>query len=196
MMKRIALCIVVTCLAISGAFGQSQLSDKGQKSDLVLDKIAKMDVLNFVLPLAMSKEQLRQLLPVLEKIRQRVRKVQELEADELRKLEPDIDKAIKDASDKGLMPSGELRKNIASLFKKFALNRQINIDLNTDDLQKTLEGIWNAGQKKTAANALNMKDYDPNAKVEEMKDEDKIRVFVREIMLNPMAYDILVKLSI
>ena len=195
MIRRIAL-TVVCLLSFACAFGQATPSPEvSKKSGEILDKIGKLDMLNFLLPLAMTKEQYAKMLPILEKIRVLVRKVQEQEAEELRKLEAEVDAALKDAMDKGLPPTRELRNKIGGTFQKLSQIRQRSIEINVDTMYDALVGIWNAGQKKVAAQSLNPKDYDPNAKVEEMKDEEKIRIFIREIMLHPAAYDVMVKLS-
>jgi hypothetical protein len=36
---------------------------------------------------------------------------------------------------------------------------------------------------------------DPNYKAEEMKDDDRLKFFIREVMLDPLAYDILVRMQ-
>jgi hypothetical protein len=42
---------------------------------------------------------------------------------------------------------------------------------------------------------LNPKIYDPGVKTEELKDDDRLRLFVREVFLDPLAYDVLVKMQ-
>jgi hypothetical protein len=195
MIKRIALS-AVCLLAAACCFGQATPpSAITLKSDEILGKIQKVDLYHFLLPLAMKKEQYAKLLPVIEKIRVSVRKVQEEEADSLRKLEAEVDEALKDAKEKGLTPKKELRDKLGATFRSFSKRREVSAALNVDLVYDVLKETWNAGQMKLAATSLNPKDYDPNAKVEEMKDEEKVRIFIREIVLNPAAYDVLVQLS-
>jgi hypothetical protein len=195
MIRRIvvsAVCLIVaTC-----AFAQTTPPpDVAKKSEEILSKITKLDMLNFLLPLAMTNEQFNKLLPTVEKIRVLVRKVQEAEAETLRQLEAEIDASLKDATDKGLVPKKELRDKLGATFKALGKRRQLSIAINTDLMYDALKEIWNAGQMKVAADSLNPKDYDPNVKVEEMTTEQKVRIFVREIMLNPEAYGVMVEMS-
>ena len=52
----------------------------------------------------------------------------------------------------------------------------------------------NAGQKKAMANDLDPASITPGIKVESMSDEAKIRFYIRNILLDPLCYDLLVKL--
>lgn len=195
MMKITALIALASTLATSAAFARDVSDDMGSHSQLVMSKIIEVDMMNFLLPLTMKKEQYAKVLPVLEKIRRDTRKSEEAEAKKLRELEPKLDAALKDCTDQGMVPKKELRDEIATLLRAFNVGRQIVIEQNVETMYTALKDIWTPTQMKIAAQSLDPKDYVPAAKVEEMKDEDKIRIFVREIMLNPAAYDVMLKLT-
>lgn len=195
MMKITAIVAVAATLFLPSAFARVDQDDTAKKSDLIMSKIVELDMMNFLLPLAMSKDQYSKSLPVLEKIRRYTKKSEEAEAKLLRDMEPKVDAALKDCVDKGLVPKRELRNEIATMLHNFNLVRQGIINENVDTMYTALKNVWTPTQMKIAAQSLDPKDYVPAAKAEEMQDEDKIRLFVREVMLNPAAYDVMLKLS-
>lgn len=189
------ICIAV---AMTSVFAGAQAVDqeRAQKSDEVFQKATKLDLLNQILPLLFTKEQFRDILPSIERARQRVRETQKLEADELSKLDKQLDAALKDAMEKGVVPPRELLADVSKTLQKLSIARGIISGQNTQEVFDAFVKTANAGQKKAAANALSPKLFDPSAKPEEMSDDEKLRVFVREILLHPLAYDIMRKLSI
>jgi hypothetical protein len=166
-----------------------------KQSDIVMTKVVSVDLLNFLLPLAMTKDQYSKALPVLEKIRRATKRTEEKEAQTLRQFEPKLDAALKDAFDKGLVPSRDLRAQIAIMLKTFNDIRESQVKENEDTMYDALKTIWTATQMKIAAQSLDPKDYVSAAKAEEMTDEEKARLFIREIFLNPAAYDVMLKLD-
>jgi hypothetical protein len=62
-------------------------------------------------------------------------------------------------------------------------------------VMEAMKTSLNAGQMKVAANALDFKLYNPNIKPEEIKEEDRLRLYVQEVLLDPLAYDLLVKMQ-
>lgn len=189
------ICLVVAMTAVF-AGAQTVDPERAQKSDEVFQKATKLDLLNQILPLLFTKEQYRDILPSIERARQRVRETQKLEADELVKLDKQLDAALKDAMEKGVVPPRELLTEVSKTLQKLSIARGIISGQNTQEVFDAFVKTANAGQKKAAANALSPKLFDPSAKPEEMSDDEKLRVFVREILLHPMAYDIMRKLSI
>lgn len=193
-MRWIVSVVALTLVACVGAQGVDDAT--ARKSGEIFDKATKVDLMNQILPILLTKEQYRDILPAVERSRQRVRETERLEAGELKKLEPKLDAALKEANEKGAVPPRELLTEVSTMIRKFGLARRIISDQNTQEVLDAFNKTTNSGQKKAAANALSPKLFDPSAKIEEMKDEDKLRVFIREILLHPMAYDIMRKLSI
>jgi hypothetical protein len=195
MINRIAVFAIASMLVLPCTFARAVQEDTGQKSDEIMSKIFKLDMMNFLLPLAMKKEQYAKVLPVLEKVRRDTKLSVEAEAQTLRAEEAEIDAAIKDCFDKGLVPKKELRDKLGKMLRDFSIKRQAQIAKNIDAMYNVLKDVWTPTQMKIASESLNPKDYDSDAKVEEMTEEDKSRIFIREIMLNPAAYEVMVKLS-
>jgi hypothetical protein len=201
-MRRKLVLSIVACVAVSSvALAQTQTTTstpavQPTRSEKILSKINKLDMLFFFLPLAMSKEQLNKILPVIEKARDRDRKVRDNEDIELAKVEAEVDKELKDAIEQGKVPSKDLHDKISVLYKKFDMVRKMIGDNNVDDVTAKCMEVWNAGQKKVAANVLDLHSYDPTLKPDQMKDEEKIKIFISEVMLTGAAYDVLVELSL
>lgn len=183
--------IALFAMALAGAQTDDQLA---QKSNEIFDKATKLDLLNQILPILFTKEQYREILPEIERARQRVKETQRLEAGELKKLEGDLDKALSEAMDKGMVPPKETLSAVSKTLQKLSIARRIISDQNTQAVLDVFNKTANAGQKKAATNALDPKWF--GLKAEEMKDDDKLRIFVREILLHPLAYEIMRKLSI
>lgn len=196
MIKRIALFAIAGMFVLPCSFAQAVQEDTGVKSDVIMSKIFTLDMMNFLLPLAMKTEQYDKVLPVLEKVRRDTKLSEDDEASKLREVEAEVDAAIKDCYDKGLVPKKELRDKLGKMLHDFAIKREIQIAKNIDAMYDALKSVWTPTQMKIASVSLNPKDYDPQAKVDEMSEEDKVRIFVREIMLSPAAYPVMVKLSL
>lgn len=191
--------LLATALAMGMAtLGATQVTPeaRAERSTQIYEKNLKLDLYNQILPLLMTKEQFRPILQAVERCRQRVQETEKLEYEELRKLEGDIDKALKDAQEKQVIPPAELLTRISATLKKLGAARRLIIQMNTDEVMEAFMKNANAGQQKAAANSLNMAQFAPGMKVEDMKDEDKIRIFVQEVLLHPSAHDILKKLAL
>jgi len=191
--------LLATALAMGMAtLGSAQVTPdaRAERSTQIYEKNIKLDLYNQILPILLTKEQFRPILQAVERCRQRVTETEKLEYEELRKLEADMDKALKDAGEKLVIPPPELMTRISNTLKKLGTARRLIIQMNTDEVLEAFMKAANAGQQKAAANALNMALFAPGVKVETMKDEDKIRIFVQEVLLHPSAHDILKKLAL
>lgn len=187
------LMVIVAAVAVAQPLSPEQ---QAKRSDEILKKMRQMELANQILPLVMTKDQLRQVLPPIEKARRNVRDLQTEEFETMRKFEERLDTAIKNATDKGQLPGQTLLVEMNRLLLAFSLKRQAvaseNVTLVLDVLNKTL----NAGQLKAAANSLDMRLFDPSVKAEELTETAKVRFYVGQVLLDPLSYDLLVKMSI
>jgi tRNA nucleotidyltransferase/poly(A) polymerase len=190
-MKRFTFAVCLILALVGAGFAQ----DKSAQSTAVLDKMRQIDLLNHILPLALQKEQIRKILPVIEKARRDVRQWTDEEAKFLQQNSAKVDKAVKDAVEKGDVPNKELIKELNAMVRMFAMKRAAIASDNTQMVMEAMKTSLNAGQMKVAANALDFKLYNPNIKPEEIKEEDRLRLYVQEVLLDPLAYDLLVKMQ-
>lgn len=190
-MKRF-LIVLSLALAISGAvFAQS---DKAKQSAATLDKMRQIDLLNHLLPLTMNKDQIRKILPSIEKARRDVKTQEDEEAKFLAESSAKVNKAVEEGI-KGDVPDKQLLRELNAMIRLFTMKRKEIGDDNAKMVLEVLKTTLNAGQLKVAGNTLDFKVYNPGIKPEEIKDEDRLTLFVREILLDPLAYDLLVKIQ-
>ncbi|MGE0002356.1 MAG: hypothetical protein AB7F50_04890 [Fimbriimonadaceae bacterium] len=159
-----------------------------------LEKIKRLDIYNQVLPVVMTSEQIKALLPVIEQAQEKERRLIKQEADEMKAMDERFDKAL-DAAAKGEVPSRELQQDIHKLFRDFRMRRlALTID-STEDLVLLLKKTLDEGQIKAVANAISVAEIAPDKKPEDVTEDEKLRGWVRIVLLDPMAYDLLVEMS-
>ncbi len=169
--------------------------EKGKRSKEILNKARQLDLLNHILPLALSKEQYNKILPVIEKCRAKEMDIEAREADELRVLETKIDSALDKGVKAGLVPDKEVLREVNKTFIAFDMRRRAVADENTDAILAVLKSTLNAGQLKVAENTIDPKAFDPNAKPDAMSQDEKIKFFIKADMLDWSCYDLMVKLQ-
>lgn len=190
------LAIAGLALATSVAFGQNAADvAMGQKSDEILLTMRKVQIMNQILPLVMDKEQIKKILPTVEKIRSKVREVQRTEFKQLQALENPTKFALDEALKQGRMPSKETLDKIAEFYGSAGVIRQAYVADNIEQVLAVMKATLNKGQLKAAANSLTLSFYEPNVKPEEATEDFRLRVFVREVMLDTVTYDLLLAMS-
>lgn len=192
-MKHIIICLGI----IIGLFhlGHAQTTDMGKKSDEVVAKMRQIDLLNQIVPLALKKDQINALLPVIERARSKVTQIEKDEAAALAKLDGKISAAVKKSIETNTPPPKEIMTEIAQATSDMSMKRLLAIDENTAAVLKVFNDSLDAGQKKVAANSFAASYINPNVKPDEIKEADKITFFIKEVLLDPQAYDLLIQLS-
>ena len=194
-MKRMLafLVVVVAALASAPAWGQS--AEQGSKSDQVMLKLRQIDLLNMLIPLALTHDQIEKILPSIERARQKVRDAEKNEAATLEKLDAKVSDAIKKSIETSVAPPKALLDELAHTTQEMSDARIAIVEENTDNVLKVFGDTVNAGQKKAATNSFSPAYIDPKAKPDTVTDDEKLRFFVRDILLDPQSYDILVQMS-
>lgn len=178
----------------TGVIGWQGASDSSKQADEILKRVHKLDMLNQVLPVLMTKDQLQKILPVIEKARAKVKATEKSEFEALSKLNPKIDSALKEAFEKKKVPGREVLGEVAGLFKTFELRRIVIGNENTDSVIKVLKETLNEGQLASMRNALEPGLYDPGLDPKKMTDDEKLKFYVQGILLDPAMYEILTEL--
>lgn len=164
------------------------------KSTEIQTKIRQIDLMNNILPVLLKKDQLQQILPLIERARQAEANLMKQEEKVLRDLEPSVDGAIKEGTEKQVLAKPELITKILNAFKGMQLARQVLSEEHVEKLLKLCETILDEGQKKAAITALDpgfYKGKDPKT----FSDRDKLKFFVGGILMDPLSYDLLLKLN-
>lgn len=177
-----------------GAAGQDAANADISKGDVAL-RIKRLDLLNQILPVLFTKEQFRQLLPVIERSRAEEKKHLELEQTKMKEKSAKVEAAIKAAEEKGELPPDELIAELAQLHRALFVARQALVAQQTEKVVTAMKTILNEGQIKAAANSLDPRIFNPEAKVEDMSDDEKLSVWTRYVLMDPLAYDILLALN-
>lgn len=189
--------VVLCALAISPmASAQATKQEASAKrADEILNKLHELDLLNQLLPVLMTKEQMRKILPSVEKAREMVRATEKGEAEQLEKLAAKIDPVITEAYEKKKVPSIDILTEYAKTFAKLRVVRRSVVEANTTNVLEVVQKTLDKGQLAAARNALEPKYIDPSLDKEKMSDDEKLRFWVKVILLDPQAYTILTKLS-
>ncbi|RYG44003.1 hypothetical protein EON79_15845 [bacterium] len=163
------------------------------KSGVMLDKFNQIDILGKLLPVALTKEQIRAILPSIQKARQKEFEIRLLDATELQKLEADVNKAVDGGADRNEVPTPELQNRIRKVASAILIRRQIATNEMIDLVYAACQKNLDAGQLKVMASTLKPEAAAPGAKVE--GDEANIRSFIRYILLDGLTYDLLRRMS-
>ena len=191
-LTRALFCVVLAAIA-SLAFTQSP-ADKAAASDKVIDHIRQVDLLNHILPMLFTKAQLNAILPSIEKARQAVDQTHDHEYHVLIELDPKVTTAIDKAISDGQVPGRDFMKSLNDEFVKADRIRQAMGGHNEAIVYDAVVANLNSGQKKAMANDLDPATVTPGLKVETMSDEQKIKFYIRNILLDPLCYDLFLKL--
>lgn len=168
---------------------------QGSRSDLVMKNVKKLDVLIQIVPLALTKEQIGPLLLALEKGHQKEKTMLAQEDKDLLTIEAKTQKVVDDAIKNGKYPPHEVQGELATFMRIMGVRRtgyatEI-VDIVYDACTKTL----NAGQIKIMEKSLKPELLDPSLKADTMDSATKVKFFIRKVILDPVAYDVLIEMS-
>jgi len=188
----LALCMLFGLFAISAA--QDVDPEMAKQSTAILTRMRKVELLNELLPLILEKQQINRILPTIEKIRAKQRKLIEQEHKDLLEFDQPTVTVVDDGV-KGKMPSSTYVTTILAFYHANDIRRQVAMGENLDILMPALKQILNPGQLKVMANSLTVTFFEPDLTPNEMNDETKMRVFAREVLLDPLTYDLLLQMA-
>lgn len=193
MKTRILLLVVIASL--SASVFASQSNAPGDKATEIGKKIRQLDLLNQILPVLMTKEQLKAIIPAVQKARNEERVLAQKELKMMIEKEAKVDAAIKEGKSKHLVPSQELVAELSQMYNAFVIARRMMMSSQVEAIRLVMEKNLNKGQIKAAANALNPKIFDPSADLSSITEERKLDLWIQNILLDPQAFDLLVELS-
>lgn len=185
------LCAAIVCVAIAPLAAAQTATPKKLTP---LEKIKRLDIYNQLLPIVMTGEQIKALLPAIESASEKEKRLVLQEAEEMKAMDERLDKALA-AAEKGEVPPRELQQDIHKMFRDFRMRRlALTLDA-TEDLVALLKKTLNEGQLKAAANSITLAEIAPGKKPEDVTEDEKLRGWVRIVLLDPAAYDLLVEMS-
>ena len=188
----LVLGLLVSLFAVSLA--QPVDPQMAKESTDIATNMRKIELLNELLPLALQRNQIQQILPVLERIRSNQQKALVKEHQLLLDYQKSSAAAV-DAGIKGKLPDPSYVRDILAFYKAIDIARQVAAGENIDKLYPVLTKILDKGQQKVMANTLTVQFFEPDITAAEATDEQKIRIFCREIFLDPLTYDLLIAMA-
>lgn len=191
---RLILTLLVFSL-VGGATAQTTTSARVKRSEEILKKIRETELLNQILPVLMTKEQIRKIIPEIEKAREVVRQTEAAELEVLKKLEPEVDAVLKDGYGKSKVPTREFFDQYDKEFKKMRVVRTQIILINSGKVMAVAKEVLNKGQLEAARKALSPTIFEADKDPKTLTDDEKLLMWVRVVLLDPQSYDILIKLS-
>lgn len=185
-----------TLLALTAAFSpvlafSQEISPAIKAGNEVLIKIQKLNVIKFVTPLLLKKDQIYSILTTLAKCRSKELEIRELDAQELKKLDAKVTKALNDSLEGGSYPKKELQSEIIKVQDALVIRRRIATNEMVDMVLETCKKTLNEGQMTAMKNLIDPSYMVGNTKADKLPDEEKVKLYIREILLDGMTYDIL-----
>lgn len=194
-MKNLLLCIALLSALACCASAQPITTANGKKSDEIYLKLRKIDLLNQILPLLLTKDQINKILPAVERARAKQKAVLTAEDDTLAKLQNEIDEVYAKAIEKQEYPTKDFLKTISTKTAEMAIRRDIARAELVEDLTKTLTATLNAGQRMAMVNSFSPKFIDPSKKPEDISEAMKTQFYIERVMLDPLTRELLIDLA-
>jgi hypothetical protein len=187
----LAICLA---LATSLCFAQDQ-TQASKDVDQTLLKINKLNILKYVTPLLLKKTQINALLTTLEKCQGKQKEILALDAKDLQKFDGELDKAIDSALNDGSYPKRELQGKLIAIQEALLVRRKLVTNEMVDMLMETCNKNLNEGQIAVMRNLTDPNYVEGQTKASKLSDEERTKLYIREIFLSPLVYDILKQLA-
>lgn len=194
MIRRTLALLAVTLAVLAPSLALAQIQSN-PVADRIALKVRKLDLLNQLLPVLMTKEQIRKMLPTIEKARQAEKDQTAKELELMKKYEGKLDAAISAAINKKQVTKIEVLRDLRAMVRGLSISRMAMVGNYTDIVRTKFVEVMNAGQVKAASNALDPRLVEPNADLSKLTSDQKLKLWIRSILLDPLAYDLLVELS-
>lgn len=194
-MKKPLLALLLVALAGAASAQTKSLTPDGARSDEIMLKVKRLDALIQIVPLALTKEQIPPLLTAIEKVRQEDKKLRIDEDKELAKIDAKLTKVVDDGVNKDAYPPREVQLEVAALMRAMGLRRSLYVVEMVNNVYAVCKNTLNEGQLKTMEKSLKPELLGSPIKGEAMDEAARIKFFIQKVILDPVAYDLLVEMS-
>ena len=192
-MKKTLLALALVAALPSLTFAQAATySPRAQETYL---KVKQLDVLIQVVPLSLTKEQFSPILAAIEKVRQQQKAMVAQEEKDLAALDAKLTKVTEDGTDRAIYPPRPMQQEIAANMRAIGIREDLYANQWVDIVFQACKSTLNEGQIKVMEKSLKPELLDPSIKVAEMDSDTKVKFFIRKVILDPVAYDVLVRMS-
>lgn len=168
-----------------------------QKTDAqrINRKVSQVMLYNQILPLLLTKAQAKAILPTIEAAREAERKLSAEEVKVMARNESQLDAILAAAKKEHRIPSNDEMAPIRKMLANLSTARQVMVGNESQKVSDALAKVCNKGQLKAAANSFDPRWFDRTLDPAKMSEGEKLRLFVRLVLMDPEAYPILVELS-
>lgn len=194
-MKRWWVVLMLGALVGTGASAQVTANERAARSEQILGKIAQLEAYNLLLPLLLTPEQIKQLLPAIERARRTIRNTEREELELMKRLEPKLDAALEEAKKTGKVPTQQLLSEANATFRFMTLKRQAVLQDITAQVRKALDDVLTPAQRRLAVNTIDPRRLAPGSDPEKLTDDMRLDLFVQTVLLQPVVYEVLVEMS-
>jgi hypothetical protein len=194
-MKSFLLCIGLCFALVAAASAQPISTERGKRSDEIFLKLRKIDLLNQIIPLVLTKDQINKILPSIEQARAKQKLILAQEDDELAKLQSQVDEVYKKAVEDGAFPPKDFSAMISNKTKQMSMKRNIALIEMVEAIQDVVMKVLNEGQRKALVGSFDAKFIDPTKKPEEIKEGTRVRFYVERVLLDPLARELLIEIA-
>jgi hypothetical protein len=194
-MKKLLITLFLTSVGLAGTVHAQATEAKEAYSNAAFAKARDLDILYNLIPVHYTKEQLEAILESLEKAQERVKDAYVEEYKAFSDVSDLMNKSITDATDKGALPTQETRDKLTKILVMIQVKRYATIGLNSLDVLAVLKKTLTKAQLKTAADSLEPTFFEPNLKPEELTQDKKLTIYVKQILLDRQTYPLLVAMS-
>lgn len=197
-MKRSLIAILCLSLFCTSALAQQPLAtpEHAAASARVMKKFHQVMLIGQLLPILFNKDQWNSVLEAVEKTREQVRKTQENEYNVLVGDESILDDMIDAGLKKEQEPDLKKLTKFETDLKNLGITRQIVAAGNVETVMTVVKKVADVGQLHEMEGSLNIHDLDPSLDPKTMSEDDKLRFFIKSVLLDPDAYELMVKISI
>ncbi len=187
----LSVLLVFTC---SVAYAQKDTKE-AEASNRVVRKIRKTFIYAQVLPVLIKPDQAKKILPVIERGRADLRKLNLEESKALVELEKELDETLKAASEEQRLPTPEMIKKIGVTSQAFKMRRQAAYVENVNRVEQVVRDLFDEGQIKTAAMSWDPRLVTPNINIDEMTEDQRFRLWIEDILIDDITYEVLIEIS-
>lgn len=189
-MKKLAAILCLTMVVTSAALAQSD-AEKDAYSQKTFEKMRQIDLLYNILPLLLTKTQIKELLPALDKARSGIRGIRDTEYKNFHEYADIIDASITKAVQDNILPTRDDRAKLTRFLIALDGRRQAQVLVNVRAVKEAFDKVITPAQRKAAINSLIPTYFEPDLKPEELTDDKKEEIYVREILLDPQTRPLL-----
>lgn len=193
-MSKALLSIATILFFCLSATASTSSAEHQQRTENLLEQIRELDLLNQILPVLFTKPQLKEVLPIIERAHADEKKLLADEQIVLRELEADVSAALEAAYTEGVVPKRELMSKIGMAFTLLQGKRRSFVEGETAKVFTKLKEVLNEGQIAAAANSLDPAFLGGGVSIDELDQDQKLRLWTQYILLDPAGYDVLIKL--